>query len=151
MLSFYLSYPQRNPKARFPGLNITVSDFKAIKWIHNRHSEYDYIVLSNQLISAAALTKYSFAKYFNTPTGEIFYYSVPTGSLLYQQYGKMLYEGQKRQYMIDAMNLVGVKKAYFILNSYWAGFDKIKKGAEQTADSWTVIDEGKVWIFEYNR
>lgn len=151
MLSFYLSYPQRNIKARFPGLNVTQSDFKAVEWIHNQHTEYDYIVLSNQLVSAAALTNYSFAKYFNTPNGEVFYYSVPTGGLLYQQYGKMLYEGQHRQYMIDAMDLVGVKKAYFVLNSYWAGFDKIKEGAERTADSWTVLDDGKVWIFEYNR
>lgn len=151
MLSFYLSYPQRNIKARFPGLNITASDFKAVEMIHNKHTEYDYIVLSNQLVSAAALTNYSFAKYFNTPNGEIFYYSVPTGGLLYQQYGKMLYEGQKRQYMVDAMDMAGVKKSYFVLNSYWAGFDKIKEGAKLTADSWTVIDEGKVWIFEYSR
>ena len=151
MLSFYLSYPQRNPKARFPGLNITASDFKAVEWIHNKHTDYNYIVLSNQLVSAAALTNYSFVKYFPAPNDEIFYYSVPTGGPLYQQYGKMLYEGQKRQYMIDAMDLVGVKKSYFILNSYWADFAKIKEGAERTADSWTVIDDGKVWIFEYSK
>ncbi|OGH60057.1 MAG: hypothetical protein A2725_00195 [Candidatus Magasanikbacteria bacterium RIFCSPHIGHO2_01_FULL_33_34] len=150
MISLYLSYPQRNIKARFPGLNVTDNDFKAVEWIHNRHNQYDYIVLSNQLVSAAALTNYSFAKYFSSPYGEIFYYSVPTGGLLYKQYGKMLYEGQKREYMIEAMNLVNVKKSYFIVNSYWANADKIIEGAKKTANAWLIIDGGKVWIFEYS-
>lgn len=150
MLSFYLSYPQRNPKARFPGLNITQSDFKAVEYIHDQNEEYDYVVLSNQLVSAAALTNYSFAKYFDTPNGELFYYSVPTGGLLYKQYGKMLYEGQKREYMTDAMDLVGVEKSYFILNSYWANANQIIEGAKQTADSWEVIDNGAVWVFVYS-
>jgi len=151
MLSFYLSYPQRNPKARFPGLNVTASDFEAVDWIHNRHKEYNYIVLSNQLVSAAALTNYSFVKYFDTPNGEIFYYSVPTGGLLYRQYGKMLYEGQKQEYMSDAMDLANVDTSYFVLNSYWANADKIIEGAKKTADSWHTIDGGKVWIFLYKR
>jgi len=151
MTTFYLSYPQRNDKARFPGLNVTAADFQAVEWIHDKHQQYDYIVLSNQLVSAAALTNYSFAKYFATPAGEIFYYSVPTGGPLYQQYGKMLYEGQKREYMEAAMDLAGVDTAYFVLNSYWANSDKIIAGAKKTADFWHTIDGGKVWIFIYER
>ncbi len=151
MVSLYLSYPQRNIKARFPGLNVTATDFKAVEWIHNKNPEYNYIVLANQLVSAAALTDYSFAKYYQTPNGEIFYYSVPTGGLLYQQYGKMLYEGQKREYMDKAMDLAGVNKSYFIINSYWANSDQIIEGAKKTADAWLIMDGGKVWIFEYNK
>ena len=152
MLSLYLSYPQRNIKARFPGYNVTVSDFKAVEWIHEREkSEIDYIVLANQLVSAAALTNYSFAKYFETPEGKFFYYSVPTGGPQYQEYGRMLYEGQKREYVEAAMDRVGVETAYFVLNTYWANSDKIIEGAKKSADSWHVIDEGKVWIFVYSR
>ncbi|OGH76894.1 MAG: hypothetical protein A2301_02520 [Candidatus Magasanikbacteria bacterium RIFOXYB2_FULL_40_13] len=151
MFSLYLSYPQRNIKARFPGLNVTTTDFKTVEWIHNQHNDYDYIVLANQLVSAAALTDYSFAKYFQTPNDEIFYYSVPTGGLLYKQYGKMLYEGQKREYMEEAMDLTGVKKSYFVINSYWANSDKIIDGAKKTADAWQIMDEGKTWIFIYTR
>ena len=50
--------------------------------ISNLESGIDYIVLSDQLISAAALTKYSFAKYYDTPKGQLFDYSLPTGGLL---------------------------------------------------------------------
>ncbi len=147
-LTLYLSYPQRNTKVRFPGYNVTQSDFKAIEWIHNKNPEYNYIVLSNQLVSAAALTNYSFAKYFDTPSGQMFYYSIPTGGKLYQYYGKMIYEGQKREYMENAMKTVNVHKAYFVVNKYWANADKIIAGAKQTADSFHVIND-TIWIFEY--
>lgn len=150
-VTLYLSYPQRNNKVRFPGYNVTQSDFKAVEWIHQQNSEYNYIVLSNQLISAAALTDYSFAKYFDTPMGQMFYYSIPTGGELYKYYGKMIYEGQKREYMNQAMNVVGVKKAYFVINSYWANSGKIIEQAKRTADSYEVFDEGKVWVFAYTK
>ncbi len=119
--------------------------------IEKKEHEYDYIVLSNQLVSAAALTNYSFAKTFETSLGELFYYSIPTGGPLYKQYGKMLYEGQRREFMEAAMDLVGVNKSYFVVNSYWANSDEIIKGAKKTADSWEVVGDGKVWVFVYER
>lgn len=158
MLSFYFSYPQRNIKARFPGYNVTSSDFRAVEWIHNRQSavsqkptESDYIVLSNQLVSAAALTNYSFAKYFDSPHGPLFYYALPTGGPLYRYYGKMIYEGQRREYMEEAMALVGVRTGYFVVNAYWANSDKIIDGAKKTADSWESFGDGAVWVFVYTR
>jgi hypothetical protein len=150
-LSLYLAYPQHNPKSRFPGLNVTASDVKTATWIHNQHQEYDYVVLANQLVSAAALKTYSFAHYFQTEHGELFYYSIPTGGALYQEYGRMLYEGQKRKYMEATMDLVDVDTAYFVLNSYWANAEDIIEGAKKTADRWHTIDDGALWIFVYER
>ena len=149
-ISFYFSYPQRNIKARFPGFNVTQADFDAVEWIHN-NEQSNYIVLANQLVSAAALTKYSFAKSYQTSLGELFYYSVPTGGPLYQQYGKMLYEGQQREFMEAAMDLVNVDTSYFVVNSYWANADEIIDGAKKTADNWQSIDDGAVWIFTYRK
>lgn len=145
----YLSYPQRNIKVRFPGYNVTETDKKTVETIHNRHTDYNYIVLSNQLVSAMALKQYSFAKYFSTSQGEIFYYSIPTGGKLYSLYGKMIYQGQKREYMEEAMQLTGVNTAYFVVNKYWANSNAIIEGAKQTADEYFPIDNGNVWIFVY--
>lgn len=147
----YLSYPQRNQKVRFPGYNVTLSDIKTVEWIHERHQDYNYIVLANQLVSAAALDTYSFAKYFKTNQGELFYYAIPTGGKLYSYYGKMIYEGQKREYMEEAMDLTGVKTAYFVVNSYWARSSDIIAGAKATADESYSIDDGNVWIFVYHQ
>lgn len=151
MVSLYFSYPQRNIKARFPGYNVTTSDFNAVAWIHEQHAEPKYIVLSNPLVSVAALTKYGFLKHYQTPKGELFYYAIPSGGPLYDYYSKMLYEGQKKEFMIEAMNLTGTDTAYFVLNSYWGNADKIIEGAKKTADSWHVIDDGNVWIFTYTK
>ncbi len=147
----YLSYPQRNIKVRFPGYNVTETDKKTVEIIHNRHTDYNYIVLSNQLVSAMALEQYSFAKYFSTPQGELFYYSIPTGGKLYSYYGKMIYQGQKREYMEEAMNVIGVKTAYFVVNKYWANSNNIINGAKQTADEYFSIDNGNVWVFVYKK
>jgi hypothetical protein len=154
MLSLYFSYPQRNIKARFPGYNVTAADFHTVEWIHNDQpsaNSFQYIVLSNQLVSAAALTRDSFATYFDSPTGPLFYYALPTGGELYRYYGRMIYEGQKREYMEDAMALAGVRRAYFVVNAYWANADKIIDGAKKTADRWESIDGGAVWVFVYEK
>lgn len=147
----YISYPQRNAKVRFPGYNVTSSDVKAVEWIHNQHNDYNYIVLANQLVSAAALDKYSFAKYFETPLGELFYYAIPTGGKLYEYYGAMIYQGQRREFMEEVMNRMDVDTAYFVVDRYWANSDKIIYGAIQSADEYYPIEDGKVWIFVYKR
>ena len=149
MVSFYLTYPQHNPKARYPGLNVTQSDVNAVHWIAEQHEEKNYVVLANQLVSAAALREFSFAHRYYTDLGELFYYSVPTGGPLYQHYGDMLYQGQKRETMDKVLTLTGAETAYFVVNDYWADSDKIIEGAKKTADSFTAIDDGKVWIFSY--
>ncbi len=147
----YLSYPQNNAKVHFPGFHVTLADHKAVEFIHARHSDYNYIVLANQLVSVAALEKYSFAKYFQTPAGELFYYAIPTGGKLYDFYYSMIYKGQKREYMDAAMDLVGVKTAYFVVDSYWKNADKIVTAAKQSADEWYEIEGGKVWILVYTK
>lgn len=150
-LSLYFAYPQKNPKVRFPGFNVSQSDINAVHWIHDRHADYEYIVLANQLVSAAALTEYSFAQNFNSTLGELFYYSVPTGGPLYQYYGKMIYEGQKREYMEEAMGIAGVDTVYFVVNKYWHNSEKIIEGAKITANEWQSIDDGNVWVFVYKK
>ncbi len=153
MLSLYFSYPQRNYKARFPGYNVTAQDMQAVEYINNINSNLEYTVLSNPLVSIAALTKYNFAKHFITDQGELFYYAIPTGGPLYQLYGEMLYKDQKRETMIEAMDLMGVDKAYFVLNSYWGNSQKIKKGAMASSDDMFVVDDGEneVFVFGYYR
>jgi len=153
MVSLYFSYPQKNHKSRYPGYNVTKQDISTVQYIHNQENDLEYTVLSNPLVSIAALTKYSFAKHFNTKEGELFYYAIPTGGPLYQLYGDMLYKDQKRSTMIEAMDLMGTDKAYFVLNSYWGNSEKIKNGALATADSMHTISEGnnEVYIFTYYR
>lgn len=150
-ISWYLSYPQWNPKVHFPGYNVAAADHQVVDWIHNDNQEYNYIVLSNPITAVAALEKYSFVKYFKTEHGEISYYSIPTGGQLYTLYTEMWMEGQKRVTMEKAMDLAGVKKAYFIIPSYWTGYESIVSGAKKTADSWHEFNNEQLYVFVYEK
>ena len=136
---------------RVSRLNVSLSDFKAVEWIHNDNQEYNYIVLANPLLAAGALTKYNFVKDFDTPQGPVFYYSIPSGGPMFKLYERMLYEGQKREFAEEVMHLTGAKKVYFVVNNYWSNFEKIVEGAKKTADSFYEVDGGKVMIFMYTR
>lgn len=150
-ISLYDQYPQRNPKVHFPGYNMSIHDIRAVRKIHSENTEYNYIVLGNPLVSAAALREYSFAKYFSTPRGDLFYHAIPTGGPLFTAYLQMVYEGQTRETMDSIMDLVGVKKAYFVMDDYWKDYEFIVAGAKKTADLAESIDGGKIWIFTYLR
>jgi len=149
--SLYLSYPQDNAKAHFPGYNVTSHDIKAAHFIDSRHEQYNYIVLSNPLTAVAAMSEFGFPKYFETSEGLHSYYSIPSGGHLYKQYQKLLYEGQKREDMIDALDFVGVNTGYFVVSSFWSNFEAIVEGAKQSADHWFSINNGAMYIFEYIR
>jgi hypothetical protein len=149
--SFYLTYPQRNTKVHFPGYNVTQADIDAVKYIHNNSENKNYIVLSNIITAAASIETYGFLKYYNTEKGEVFYYSVPSGSPTAKLYAKMLYEGQKHEYMEEAMALTNTDISYFVLSSFWHKSAEIAEGAKATADDWTVIGNNEIWIFEYKK
>lgn len=152
-LSWYLTYPQQNPKVYFRGFNVTKADYEAAAVIHETTpKESRHIVLGNILVAGAAIAEYGFGPYYETPHGQIFYYSIPTGGPLYQQYLQMVYEGQKRDYMEQAMALTNADRAYFVLHDYWDNAEKIAAGAKQTANEWrTVGDTNIIWIFTYLR
>ncbi|MBU1895889.1 hypothetical protein KJ641_03400 [Patescibacteria group bacterium] len=147
--TWYLTYPQRNPKVHFPGLNVTQADFDASKLIHDENTDSNYIVLSTILTSAASIEQFGFTTYFDTNLGQFFYYSIPSGSPLYQAYLKMLYEEQSQETMQEVMDLTKTDKAYFVINSYWHDFANIVEGAKKTADSWQEVDGGNIWVFRY--
>lgn len=150
-VSLYFAYPQNNYKARYPGYNITAHDFAAVAYIQSLHDDDQFIVIANQLVGAAALTASSFNHTFQTTQGEVYYYSVPSGGPLYHYYGKMVYEGQKNEYMQQAMMLAGVDTAYFVINQYWGKYEEIVAQATKTADAVHVIGDGAVTILTYFR
>ncbi|MFH1947251.1 MAG: hypothetical protein ABIJ23_03795 [Candidatus Magasanikbacteria bacterium] len=150
LISWYFTYPTRDPVSHHTGYNIREADIATVHFIDNlNEGKKDYIVLTNQLVSAAALKEFSFVKYFKTTSGEHYFYSVPTGGPLYQYFRKMVYQEPKRQWMEEAMNFAGVKKAYFIHTNYWAPAAEIRDKAKIEADDWWELENGRVWVYEY--
>lgn len=152
-IAFYFSYPQHNKKVNFPGFNVTSADIKAVQWIdadNNHTTDINYIVLANPIVGVAALSEFSFAKYFDTPLGQYSYYSIPSGSPLFDLYTDM-WRNPSQATMRTAMDLFGVDKAYFVINSYWVNYNQIVAAAKTTTDNWTSIENGQIHIFEYEK
>jgi hypothetical protein len=80
----------------------------------------------------------------------MYFYPVPTGGPLYQYYLDMVYKNPDRELAVKAMDLVGVKKAYLIVNKYWYQSGRIINEAKLTANKWLSIND-EVYIFEYVR
>ncbi len=152
-IAFYFSYPQHNKKVNFPGFNVTNADIKAVQWIdadNNHTKDINYVVLANPVVGVAALSEFSFAKYFDTPLGQYSYYSIPSGSPLFDLYTDM-WRNPSTSTMRTAMDLFGADKAYFVINSYWAHYNQIVAAAKNTTDHWTSIEGGQIHVFEYER
>lgn len=145
--SLYYSYPKDDSEDYQidRGYSVSSSDVYAVNYIDRDAAGADYIVLSDQSVSAAAVREFGFAKYY----GPYFFYAIPTGDPLYQYYLKMVYSPPARATISEAANLAGVRLVYFVLNNYWTDADKIFESAKQTSDSTITIDNGKLWIFKY--
>lgn len=159
MANFYLSYPRNDNYFNSRGISIGLADLNAVSWINN-NSKADYIVLSNQQVSAAALHLYGFKKYYrhdiikeaeinSSSTDSIFYYPIPTGGPLYRYYLDMVYESPSVETMTAAKQLAGVDTAYFVLNKYWTNFPVILEEAKLTAKNYKSFENGAVYVFEY--
>lgn len=149
-ISWYFTYPTRDPVSRYVGFNVRQADIDAVNFIADRNTDgTPYIVLSNQMVAAAALHEFGFEHYINTAGGEQYFYSIPTGGPLFQFFRKMVYQEPKRQWMEEAMAYAGVKKAYFVHTNYWAPAAEIRDKATLEADAWWDIDQGRAWVYEY--
>ena len=63
----------------------------------------------------------------------------------------MVNEQANKNTALEAANLVGADTAYFVINDYWFGFEKILAEAKHEADAVQSISEGKVFVFKFIR
>ncbi|MFA6410189.1 MAG: hypothetical protein WCW26_01280 [Candidatus Buchananbacteria bacterium] len=145
-ISLYFSYPRLNQYEPAKFFSLSASDIKAVNLIEQIGTP-NHIVLSNQMIGAAAIKEFGFKKYYNNQ----FYYSMPMGTTqtFYSYYLEMVYQGAKKETMQKAMAEAQVEESYFVINKYWGNFEKIVESATASADQVYNIDNGKIYIFQY--
>ena len=144
--AFYLNYPRHDNYETGHGYNVSSSDIAAVIDVERDAAGADFVVLANQMSSAAALQEFGFKKYY----GDQFYYPIPTGGALYQLFLKMN-ESPSRETALVAMDLIDVDRIYYLVSDYWWQAEKIIEVAKTNANNWWAIDNGEITIFEYNR
>ena len=144
----YFSYPRYDRLGNSKSFNVNASDLKTVELIENDAQGKPYIVLANQMVGAAAISKFSFAHYYN----DNFYYSMPLGTdNIYQNYLNMIEKEASREEALAAMDKAGVDKLYFVVNNYWHSAKQAINQANQTADRKELIDQGVNTVFVYQR
>jgi hypothetical protein len=144
--ALYFTYPRFDHYYNSRGLSSSISDFKAVRWIEKNSQGGDYVVLANQQVSAAALQQFGFKKYYKG----IFFYPIPTGTPTYEMYLQMT-KNPSRAIIEQAREKTGVVDVYFVLNSYWWNYKKIKEEAKIIADAYQEFDGGKVVVYKFFR
>ncbi|MFA6533768.1 MAG: hypothetical protein WCT37_01200 [Patescibacteria group bacterium] len=148
--SLYISYPYSDSYYLSHYYSVSAADLATVNYI-DRETTGDYAVLANQSVSAAAIDRLGFKKYFTTATGNLFYYPLPTASPLYQSYLQMVYTGPTKAAAATTMKLMSVNQIYLVINDYWTDADKIISAAKTEATSWTSVDGGKNYVFYFKK
>lgn len=147
--SFYLAYPRRDTYETSRGWSTSAEDVAAVHRIEEAAGGAPYVVLAAQPVSAAAIREFGFKRYFGD-AGDIFFYPIPTGGPLYAQFLAMNDCDGCEETALAAMDLAGVDQAFFTVNHYWHGGQKIVVGAKTAAEEWWNIED-RIWIFRYVR
>jgi hypothetical protein len=148
-ISWYMSYPQLNPKVHQTGPSVSAADVDVVNFIEEKNPDGGYFVISNQMTSAAALQELGFKYYHQTREGEVLWYAIPTGGPLYTFFWDMMFNGPRREVMEGAADFTGAKNGYFIIHSYWPHSESIIDFAKPTADNFFRIRDDEVVLFEY--
>ncbi|OGL66583.1 hypothetical protein A2856_02780 [Candidatus Uhrbacteria bacterium RIFCSPHIGHO2_01_FULL_63_20] len=149
-LSWYFSYPQLNAKSVFPAQSVSRADVEAVREIERRNVGTPYLVLSNQMMSAAAVETLGFAHEIEGPTGTQLWYAIPTGGELYRSFEVIAYDGASpRDTLARAAALYGVPRAYLAIPRYWFGSNAIAGQASAEGLSAISVNDGEIIIFEY--
>lgn len=151
--SLYFTYPTKDPISLPPSHSVRDEDIQAVNLIDELNQSKDYIVLTNQMVGAAALDQFGFAKYHKLDNGTSHYfYSIPAGGKLYSYFGEIVYNSVERKWIKKAMDMANVDKVYFIHTNYWYPAVELKNKLSNIADKrWKVGENGEVWIFKFKR
>ncbi|MCX6792974.1 MAG: hypothetical protein NTY12_03020 [Candidatus Falkowbacteria bacterium] len=145
--SIYLSYPRFDHYYNSHGYASSKADALAVKWIEENSNNEPYVVLANQQVSAAALQEYGFKTYYKD---NIFYYPIPTGGELYQNFLSMVAKPDLK-IIKSTRDLTGVKRVYFVLDSYWWEFPRVAAEAAFIANETKNIGDGQVMVFKFEK
>lgn len=144
--SIYFSYPVYDRYLNNKSVSVSASDIKSVQLIDQDANGEPYVVLANQMVGAAAIHEFGFAKYYNNN----FYYSMPLGTdNIYQEFLKMIEEKASIETAQKAMEKAQVKRLYFVVNQYWHSSAKAREEAAVTADKIMTVDDGKNQIYLY--
>jgi hypothetical protein len=140
--AWYLTYPQANPHSLNVGWGVGRQHWETVELIKEKAGAQPYLVLSDQMVSVAALRRFGFE---NLP------YAIPTGGRLYEYYLDMAHGRVSRAVMEEAMAEFKVNRAFFVVNDYYGNYDFYLQELAPQADAVWYVDGGRAAILDFSR
>lgn len=144
--SLYNSYPRYDHYFNSHGYSLSQQDADTVEFIQSIAEDNNYLVLSNQQVSVAALREFGFSRYL---ANDLYFYPIPTSGPLYKYYLQMVYEYPNQKTMQKAMTLAQVDTGYLVINKYWWAAKKIIDEAKLEANDYYKLFNGEVFVFIY--
>jgi hypothetical protein len=113
-----------------------------VEFIHEKAGDAKYLVLSDQMVSVAALRRFGFE---NLP------YALPTGSRRYEYFLTLAHGEPSRATLEAAMDEFGVDRQFFVMNDYYADLAYFRETLEAEADHAWLLSDGSVLILDFLR
>ncbi|MCC7357377.1 hypothetical protein IT408_02605 [Candidatus Uhrbacteria bacterium] len=131
----YNALPRHDALITGRGWSTSQADMEAVRFIDRQAGKTPYAVLSNQSVSAAAVSQLGFKRYANN---DIFFYPIPTGGPLYELFLRLTYRDQTLYPIKDAAQLTQSDEIYVIINDYWWNATILNEALRAIAqDHWT--------------
>lgn len=147
-LSWYFSYPQYNAKYPYNSPSVSSDYVETVRYIDNESHDLSYIVLSDQLLSAAALQEFGFARYYSLNNEQVLWYAIPTGGQLYGYYLAAITSGDGTS-IHTLINEADVDRTYLVLPLYWQWSDDVIRSLTKEADDTHLINQ-QIIIFRFD-
>jgi len=147
--AWFFSYPQFNLKYPFFSPSVSAADVEAVRAIEDDAAGRPYVVLSNQMTSAAAIQEFHFNSYVTVDGEQALWYAIPTGGPLYAYYSRAIYEGPVRGLFDELHDRSSADIIYFVIQDYWPWYPGFVDELVRGSDDQLTIRGGTIRIFIY--
>ena len=147
--SLYLAYPHHDVFTISRLYSVSETDLATVMMIEEK-SHGPYVVLANQMVSAAAVRVVGFNRLYDIDGTTQYFYPIPTASPLYNYYLAMI-KNPLRSNITELFSRVAVDEVYFVVNNYWDDAATIVAQSKTIADDAWPINDGQNWVFVFRR
>lgn len=147
--NIYISFPRRDEYQNEKFINLTKYDVTAVNEVQSRNQNTSYAVLTNQVVSSAAVKQFGLDHTITASDNQnIYFYSIPTGGSLYQYYLRLVNGEDVSAVIEEAKNFTQTKKIVVIMTPTWKNFDQLDVRFKSVATA-TYDIEGKMFVYEF--
>ena len=144
--AWFFSYPQQNAVANTTSQGLGHDDVEAVRVIEDLARRRPYVVLSHQMMGAAALTQLGFSTTVMADAGARPAYAIPTGSELYGFYFRM-WTDDPSVVLNEIRDFANVTTVFVAVPNSWDPDAGVRTRLSHVAS--TVRQVGGIALFEF--